>query len=65
MPDHIHLAVWSEDSGQVKRFLEQFLAVSSSRIAALAERAADRGSSTAAAWLAVFELRRAKKPPDA
>lgn len=55
MPDHIHLAVWSQDSRKVARFLQQFLAISSSRIAALAEQAADRGDSTAAAWLDVFK----------
>ena len=55
MPDHVHLAVRSEDSRQVARFLQQFLAISSSRIATLAERATDREDGAAAAWLADFK----------
>lgn len=57
MPDHIHIAVWAEEAKSVRRFLEQCLSISSAKIAGMAERAAGRGDSTCAAWLATFKRR--------
>jgi putative transposase len=60
MPDHIHLAVWSEKADNVRRFLRLFLGMSSAGMVQLAEQAADRGNATAAGWLAIFRARAGK-----
>ena len=57
MPEHIHLAVWSEHSNDVQVFLRQFLRLSASQIASLAEAAAERGNALAAQWLQRFRDR--------
>jgi REP element-mobilizing transposase RayT len=57
MPDHIHLAVWSERAHDVQTFLRQFLRLSATEIAGLAESAARRGDATAAEWLQRFRTR--------
>ena len=57
MPDHVHLAAWSERAQDVQRFLRQVLGISSAKTAALAERAAGRGNETAAGWLRAFQAR--------
>jgi putative transposase len=57
MPDHVHLAIWAEEAEDVKRFLRQFLRLSSAEIVTLADTAAQRGSATAAKWLQLFRSR--------
>ena len=57
MPDHIHVAIWSEEAESVVRFLRETLSASSAQIAELAQRATERGNSMAARWLAQFKAR--------
>ena len=57
MPNHIHIAVWAESARDVQRFIQQSLGIASARIAAMAERAAERGDLCAAKWLAEFKAR--------
>ncbi len=55
MPDHVHIAVWTERAVDTQRFLRQFLGTTSAKLAGMAERAADNGNTTAATWLTVFK----------
>lgn len=57
MPEHIHLAAWSEQSDVMQTFLRQFLRLSAAEIVRLAEASANRGSSTAGEWLSRFRGR--------
>ena len=41
MPDHIHLAVWSENAADVQLFIRQFLRMTSAEIVSLASSAAE------------------------
>jgi putative transposase len=57
MPDHVHLAVWSERAGDTQRFLKQFLSLSASEIVSLAAAASERGNPKATKWLQRFRDR--------
>jgi putative transposase len=57
MPDHIHLAVWSESGRVARAFLQRFLALTASEIASLAYFGAKRGNPTASEWLIEFRER--------
>ena len=57
MPDHIHVAAWSEHAEDMRVFLKQFLRLSASEIASLAATAAERGNALAAKWLQQFRER--------
>ena len=51
MPDHIHLAIWSEKSDNVKRFVRLMLSRSSTDLFAMTRRSAERGDPLASRWL--------------
>ena len=57
MPEHVHIAVWSERAVDAKGFIREFLRRSSAEIASLASSASGRGNAQAAGWLARFRDR--------
>lgn len=61
MPDHLHLAVWSESASSVQTFLKDFLRRTSTVIAGLVARAAERGDPQAQEWLTRFRDRARQK----
>ncbi len=57
MPDHVHLAVWSESAADVQAFIKDLLRRSATAIADLASSAAERGNPRAREWLERFRDR--------
>lgn len=55
MPNHIHLAVWSERSEDVRKFITHSLRRSSGAVVAMTRRAAAKGDERTLAWLKLFE----------
>lgn len=60
MPNHIHLAVWSERSEDVRKFITQSLGRSSRALVAMTRSAAAKGNERAFAWLRLFESHASK-----
>lgn len=57
MPEHAHLAAWSQTAEVERLFIRQFLMKSAHEIVHLASSAAERGDPTAEVWLARFRDR--------
>jgi putative transposase len=55
MPNHFHIAVWSEKAEDVQRFLRRILIVSSLEIGGMVKLKADAGDALAGTWLRAFQ----------